>query len=94
MIVSVRATAVQRSLHQTQNQRQPLPKNTHHSTHTHTKSARFLGAAPFGAVTAALLAYFTLMLRRDAAAKGLKNPLGSYGDVFFGGSGGKAAPAA
>ena len=63
------------------------PKQRPSSTSHH--SARFLGAVPFGAASAALAAYFAWMLRRDAAAKGLANPLGSYGDVFFGG--GKAS---
>ncbi|KIZ01588.1 Maltose excess protein 1 [Monoraphidium neglectum] len=46
--------------------------------------ARFLPAPAFAAATAALGAYLLWALTSDARSKGLTNPFGSYGDVFFG----------
>lgn len=46
--------------------------------------ARFLPVPVFSVATAALVAYMTWVLTSDARAKGLKNPLGSYADVFIG----------
>jgi hypothetical protein len=48
------------------------------------RSARFLPAPAFAALTVALVAYFGWVLTSDARSKGLASPLGSYPDIFLG----------